>query len=65
MTTENRLLNLEKRVSYQESIHPDITMTDAGLVHGIFQIMPFLISAVILSVIISVAVTKKIVVQKQ
>jgi hypothetical protein len=47
--TEDRLNDLEKRIKYQEDIHPNIDFTKAGFTHGITTNIPSIISSVIVS----------------
>lgn len=60
MSVEEKLKDLENRVAHQESMHPDITMTKSGVAHGIFNNTPFLITAVFLSVVITVLINRSI-----
>jgi hypothetical protein len=52
------LKDLGDRVSYQEHLHRDISLTPQGFIHGVLTNLPVIITAVGFSAIIAFVVVK-------
>lgn len=41
MDYDSEITSLKSRMDYQEKIHPDITMTAPGMIHGLMRMWPY------------------------
>ena len=60
MDVNAHIQDLEERMKRQEDLHPDITLTKPGFIHGVLRFAPFIVGTVILSSIVAHYVAKSV-----